>query len=294
MTGVTVSAPAKINLTLDVLGARPDGYHAIRSVMQTLTLCDDVSVRRAPGQSRRVRCTWADASFGELPQDAENLAWRAADAFFRAVPLPAEGLEISISKRIPSQAGLGGGSSDAAAVLRALNRLFGEPLSRPGLCLAAQEVGSDVPFLISGGTAEATGRGEVLAQLPDAAGLTVVLCRPDFSVSTAELYRAVDAAAPAARPDSCAMRRALCAMDAQAVGRALGNVFAPLVAQEHPEIEQICSTMCACGAAGAQMTGTGSVVFGVFPEPTQADDACRTLSGMGFWTVRTETSGAYV
>ena len=197
---ITESAFAKINLTLDVLGKRPDGYHDIRSIMQTISLRDDVVINVDTDAPWAVHCyreviedPKAEQSEVRLetdgfPQDADNLAWRAAEVFFALTGKQTSGLEIFINKRIPTEAGLGGGSADAAAVLRGLNRYYGEPLSIAALCETGEAVGSDVPFCVLCGTAQVEGRGELLTQIPGVPEFFVVVCKPDFSVSTAELY----------------------------------------------------------------------------------------------------------
>ena len=172
-------AYAKLNLTLDVLGKRPDGYHELVSVMQTVSLCDDVGVLTQTGAPWELRCAAAG-----VPLDRHNLAWRAAEAFFDEAGLDPNGLTIRINKRIPMQAGLAGGSADAAAVLRALNRRYDGALSDETLLRLAETLGSDVPFCVRGGTALARGRGERLERLPDTPELWFVLCKPETACST--------------------------------------------------------------------------------------------------------------
>ncbi len=178
---------AKINLTLDVLGKRPDGYHDIQSVMQTISIRDDVEVEVGTAKPWTLSCDKED-----VPQDSSNLAWKAAEMFCRAAKRDPEGVAIRITKRIPTQAGLGGGSADAAAVLRALNRHYDYPFSIYALAELGAEVGSDVPFCTLGGTVLCQGRGERLRKLPDLPETLFVVCKPDFPVSTPELYRRLD------------------------------------------------------------------------------------------------------
>ena len=183
MTTLYEGAFAKINLTLDVLGKRADGYHDLQSVMQTISIRDDVEIDVGTGKPWRLLC-----SVEGIPTDEKNLAWKAAKSYCDAMGKDPEGLEIRIVKRIPSGAGLGGGSADAAAVLRALNRHYGDPLSVLALAELGAQVGSDVPFCVVGGTAMVEGRGERLRKLPDMPDCLFVVCKPDFSVSTPELY----------------------------------------------------------------------------------------------------------
>ena len=287
MQTITESAFAKLNLTLDVLGKRPDGYHDIRSVEQTISLRDDVVVSLGTNAPWALHCyrERMDADNAEetvldtegYPQDADNLAWRAAEAFFLRTDLDPEGLEIFINKRIPMQAGLGGGSADAAAVLRALNRHYGMPLSLPALCELGGTVGSDVPFCTLCGTAVVEGRGELLQPLPPAPEMFFVICKPDFSVSTPELYRKFDETVPDKRPDHKVMLSNLQKGQLLGIGGSLCNVFEPLVMQEYFDINYIKSMMITYGAYGAQMTGSGSAVFGIYDSFEYATVACTML-----------------
>lgn len=271
MKRTTETAPAKLNLTLDVTGRRPDGYHEIASVEQTVSLYDDVEVCTETGGTS-VFCT-AQSGENGLPQNEENLAWKAAELFFRETGVHANGFAIRIFKRIPSQAGMGGGSADAAAVLRALNRLCGEPADTAQLCRIGGLVGADVPFCIVGGACEVRGIGERVRPLPPAPKLHFVICKPPFPVSTPELYRKIDEMPILRHPDTAAMCEALQKNDASAVGALLENVFEPLVAQEHPEIEAIRRELLSLGALGARMTGSGSAVFGIFSSEKSAQNA---------------------
>ena len=283
---LTESAFAKLNLTLDVLNRREDGYHDIRSVEQTISLRDDVVLNVGTGRRWALHCYREKAASAEkeleldtagYPQDAENLAWRAAEVFFDRTGLDPEGLEIFINKRIPMQAGLGGGSADAAAVLRALNRHYGAPMSVGALAELGFAVGSDVPFCVMCGAALVEGRGERITRLPDAPQIYFVVCKPDFSVSTPELYAAIDETGIDKRPDHKAMMANLQKGELLGIGGSLCNVFEPLVMKEHFDINFIKSMMYTYGAYGAQMTGTGSAVFGVYDSFEYATVACTML-----------------
>lgn len=266
----------KLNLTLDILGKRPDGYHDLRMVMASVSLADDVSVRTETGRPWSVRCV-PESGSAVYPQDSENLCWRAAEIYFGAAGIDPDGMDISVVKRIPSGAGMAGGSADAAAVLRILNsyyRFFSDEKLRELGLLA----GSDVPYCLFGGTALAEGRGERLTRLPSLpANLSVLLARPDFSVSTPELFRAVDEAGVTQRPETASMVRAIRAGDAAAIGRLLCNAFTPEVSRRYPVTDTICRTMRDCGALGAELTGTGSVVFGIFADDASAKNAADAL-----------------
>lgn len=272
MTTLYESAFAKLNLTLDVLGKRKDGYHNLQSVMQTISIRDDVEIDVGTGKPWKLLC-----SLEGIPTDETNLAWKAAKVYCDAMGKDPGGLEIRILKRIPSGAGLGGGSADAAAVLRALNRHYGEPLSILALAELGAQVGSDVPFCTIGGTAMLEGRGELLRKLPDMPDCVFVVCKPDFSVSTPELYRKIDEVAIAHHPDNRAMESALLAGDLGAVAENVYNVFDPVVTAEHLELNYIKSICHSYGALNQQMTGSGSAVFAVMSEFEYAAVVCNML-----------------
>lgn len=272
MTTLYEAAYAKLNLTLDVLGKREDGYHDLQSVMQTISIRDDIEIDVGTGKPWRLLC-----SDETLPTDERNLAWKAADVFCRTMNRDPDGLEIRIVKRIPSGAGMGGGSADAAAVLRALNRHYGEPLSVLALAELGAQVGSDVPFCVLGGTAMVEGRGERLRKLPNMPDCIFVVCKPDFSVSTPELYEKIDRVAIPQRPDNRAMETALLAGDLGAVAENLCNVFDPVVTSEHLELNYIKSICRSYGALNQQMTGSGSAVFAILPNFEYAAVVCNML-----------------
>lgn len=271
---ITLREPAyaKLNLTLDVLGKRDDGYHDIRSVMQTISIQDDVTVELDTGKPWSLEC--ADEA---IPCDERNLAWKAAKCYLDTMNKDPNGLHIHITKRIPSQAGMGGGSADAAAVLRALNRHYGNPLSILALAELGAQVGSDVPFCVVGGTAMAEGRGERLRKLPNMPDCVFVVCKPDFASSTPELYRKLDESVIGKRPDNQAMESALLTGDLGKVAQNLCNVFDPLVTADHLEMNYIKSIFNSYGSVGQQMTGSGSAVFAIVPEFEYAAVICGML-----------------
>lgn len=272
MTTLYEGAFAKINLTLDVLDKRPDGYHDIKSVMQTISIRDDVQIDVGTGEPWKLIC---DAE--GVPTDSRNLAWKAAEAFFRVTGKDPDGLTIQITKRIPMEAGLGGGSADAGAVLRALNRHYGEPLSILALAEVGAMVGSDVPFCTLCGTAMAEGRGERLRKLPDMPDCCIVVCKPEFSSSTPELYRKLDETVIGKRPDHQAMESALLTGDLGKVAQNVYNVFDPLVTNEHLELNYIKSIFNSYGAIAQQMTGSGSAVFAIVENFEYAAVICGML-----------------
>lgn len=272
MTTLYEPAYAKINLTLDVLGKRPDGYHDLKSVMQTISLRDDIEIDVGTGKPWVLRCDQEG-----IPCDERNLAWKAAKLYCDTMSKDPDGLEIRITKRIPSEAGLGGGSADAAAVLRALNHHYGDPLSILALAELGAQVGSDVPFCVVGGTVMCEGRGERLRILPKMPDCVFVVAKPEFSSSTPELYRKIDEKAIAHRPDHNAMESALLAGDLSKVAQNVCNVFDPVVTEEHLELNYLKSIFYNYGSIGHQMTGSGSAVFAIVSEFEIAAVICDML-----------------
>lgn len=272
MTTLYEGAFAKINLTLDVLGKREDGYHDLQSVMQAISIRDDVEIDVDTDMPWTLEC-----SMEGIPEDATNLAWKAAEIFYAVTGRTTTGLAIRITKRIPTQAGLGGGSADAAAVLRALNQHYGNPLSILALAEVGAQVGSDVPFCVLCGTAMVEGRGEKLRKLPDLPDCFFVVCKPDFSSSTPELYQKLDGSVIAHRPNNQAMESALLAGDLQKIADNIWNVFDPVVTKEHLELNYIKSIFNSYGAVAYQMTGSGSAVFAIVTEFEHAAVICNML-----------------
>lgn len=272
MTTLYEGAFAKLNLTLDVLGKREDGYHNIKSIMQTISIRDDVEIDVGTGEPWTLECSQEG-----IPTDERNLAWKAAKVYCDGLKKDPNGLTIRITKRIPSGAGMGGGSADAAAVLRALNRYYGSPLSILALAELGAQVGSDVPFCVLCGTAMCEGRGELLRKLPDMPDCVFVVCKPEFSVSTPELYKKIDQVAIPKHPDHMAMESALLAGDVAKVADLIYNVFDPVVTADHLEINYIKSICNSYGALGMQMTGSGSAVYAIMPSFEYAAVVCNML-----------------
>lgn len=263
---------AKINLTLDILDKRPDGYHDIKSVMQTISIRDDIEIDLDTGKPWVLHCTKEG-----IPTDERNLAWKAAKLYFDTIGKDPNGLEIRITKRIPTEAGLGGGSADAAAVLRALNRHYNNPLSILALAELGSFVGSDVPFCVVCGTAMVEGRGEKLRKLPDLPPCCFVVCKPPFASSTPELYKKLDETTIAKRPDHQAMESALLAGDLGKIAENIWNVFDPVVTEEHLELNYIKSIFNSYGSVAQQMTGSGSAVFAIVQDFEFAAVICNML-----------------
>lgn len=272
MITLSEKAYAKLNLTLDILGKREDGYHDLKSVMQTISLYDTIEMDIGTGEAWKLSC-----SRGDIPCDERNLAWKAAKLFCDTVGFDPDGIAIRMIKQIPSGAGMGGGSADAAAVLRILNRHCGNPLSPEVLADLGAKVGSDVPFCVLGGTVMCEGRGEIMRPLPDIPKCVIVGCKPEFSVSTPVLFRRIDSVDIYDHPDNDAMEQAIVSGDVKAIAREIYNVFDPVVSEDHPEIEHIKGICRRHGALAAQMTGSGSVVFAIMPDQNSAEAARREL-----------------
>ena len=279
------TAGAKVNLCLEVTGKLPDGYHGVRGIMQSLEFGDTVELEPGDGP-------WQVRSgLSYIPGDGDNLAARAAVLFRRLTGLGPEGGVITLQKRIPVCGGFGGGSSDAAAVLRLLNREYGFPLSWSELEEASLELGADVPFCIRGGTALAEGKGERLTSLPDLSGIHVVLCRPDFLCSTQELFRAIDRLKIRLKPDVSGMVKAVEDQDLQGVTRRMFNVFESALNRSQAEqVRDLKGLLLDEGALGAVMTGTGSGVFGLFADPASAEAAVARLRSLRIMTAHTVTT----
>lgn len=273
MDEFTIQAPAKLNLTLDVLGRREDGYHDLKMVMQSITLADRLTLR--PGRAPGIQVS---SSFHFLPTGEKNLAGKAAVCFYQALGRPARDLDISITKHVPVCAGMAGGSSDAAAVLRALNRLEGDPFSPEELAHVGEAVGSDVPYCVLGCTALAQGRGEVLTPLSPLPHCWVVACKPDFPVSTPELFARIDSCRIRRRPDVDGLMAALEQGDLMEVARRMYNVFEDVLPERQlARVADIKNTLIQQGALGANMSGTGPTAFGLFSSQSQAQAAYDVL-----------------
>jgi len=263
---------AKLNLYLGIHGLREDGYHELETLFQAIDLCDlvSISLHNRGGISLRNNLPY-------LPCDERNLAYKAAEAFFRAAGIENPGLHINMKKVIPVGAGMAGGSTDAACVLRLLNRAFGMPLNEKKLAAVALTLGADVPFCLMGGTALAAGVGEKLQRLPDMPGCFFVVGKPAFSVSTKAAFALYDNRPAQGSPSSEAMCRALERGSVTEVAGALYNALEAPVAEAHPLIREVRQALLAQGALGARMTGSGSAVFGIFTDKGAAEAAARAL-----------------
>ena len=269
---IELSAWAKLNLSLDVTGKRPDGYHEMKMVMCSVSLCDTIALRLTEDGAVRARC-----SLPYVPTDESNLACRAARLFLDRTGQAERGAELDIRKRIPVGAGMAGGSTDAAAVLRGLNALCGAPLDAQALAALGGELGSDVPYCLAGGTMLATGRGEALSPLPPLPDCAVVICKPHFPISTPMLFSRLDLKKIRCRPDTEALIQALTEGDLPRLARRMYNVFEDVLPRRCGAVGEIKTRLLSLGALGAVMTGTGSAVFGLFDDEDAARRALEDL-----------------
>ena len=263
MKHMTLKAPAKINLSLDITGTRTDGYHFLRTVMQSIELFDTVTVTETAESGISVFCDKPD-----IPCDETNIAHKAAVAFFKQTGIVCSGFRIHIKKVIPAQAGLGGGSADGAAVLAALNALCGTDLPISRLQEIGLSVGADIPFCISGGTALAEGIGEILTPLAGCPDCWLVVCKPPVGVSTAAAYRKFDEVGAVSPVATDSLIGALTADDWKDACRYMKNVFEELLSL--PEVTAVESLFKRNGALTAVMSGSGSAVYGVFESHAEA------------------------
>ena len=279
-TSITKKAHAKINLTLDVTGVRPNGYHDVEMVMQSIGLFDELSAKRTSGKELSLSCRLSDELGGlTLPTGSKNLVWKAALKFFDACneegPLKRElpkdtGVVFTLIKNIPAEAGMGGGSTDAAAALLALNILFETDFTTEELCRIGAKVGADVPFCVLGGTALAEGIGEILTPLPAAPNTHLLLVKPPVGASTKEIYDGLVLDENTIHPDTQGMIKALEDKDYALMCRKLSNVLEPVTIGLLPVIGEIKEKILVFGADAALMSGSGSTVFGLFSDKEKA------------------------
>lgn len=265
-----INSQAKVNLTLDVCGVREDGYHTVQMVMQKCNLCDSVYVEKA-GSGIELSC-----NLYFLPTDEKNIAYKAAKLFFEETGIDG-GARIRIEKRIPVSAGLAGGSGNAAAVLQGLDMLYATELSQTRLEEMGLKLGADVPYCLRGGTVLAEGIGEVLTDLPALPKTPIVIVKPKISVSTPEIYKAIDREDIIKHPDTAGMIAALEAKDIRAIAAKMHNVMEPVTQKMHPVIGEIKSTLLSMGAISAVMSGSGPSVFGLFADFATAKKAGAAL-----------------
>ena len=277
---VTRKAYGKINLALDITGKRKDGYHLVRMILQTVNLYDVVTVERGGD----IALTCDDPA---VPTDEKNLAYKAALAMKNAFDLP-EGVAIHIEKRIPMQGGMAGGSTDAAAVILAMDELFCLHADPETLDKVALKLGADVPFCLRKGTYLAEGIGEKLTKLPDAPHAHLVLIVPDFGISTSQAYAKADEMVDLVHPDIDGLIRAIEKKDAKQMAAGMGNILEQVAIREYPEIQKVKEKLLQLGALGAMMTGSGSVIFGIFDDPEKAEACYKAFEGETYGKFKSE------
>lgn len=271
MNSIILKGRAKINLTLDVVGKRENGYHDLEMIMQTINLYDTIFIRKTkvPG----VRLT---SNYSWLPTNEKNIAYRAATLFFEESGIKG-GVAIEITKRIPVAAGLAGGSTDAAATLVGLNKLYGTHFSKEKLMEMGLKLGADVPFCIARGTMLAEGIGEVLTKLPPMPHTYLVLVKPPVSASTANVYKNLNLNNIKVHPKTSVVIQALEQGNMLEVAENMANVLEEVTIPMYPEIEDVKRLLIKYGAKGAMMSGSGSAVFGLFSSKEAAQKASKHL-----------------
>lgn len=273
MKKLTISAPAKINLTLDVLARRADGYHELSTIMQSISLADTVLVEAERSSETVIELT-CDKPF--VPTDERNIAFKAAKAFLQKAGIHAH-VRIALQKRIPVGAGMGGGSTDAAAVLRALEALLPSGMTSAEMTLLAKSIGADVPFVLRGGCALAEGIGEALRPIPVYEGIPIVVCKPRASASTKEIFTRLKVDSITEHPDTLGAIEAIREKNLDALAFRLFSVLESVTTEICPAIGEYRRDLLKAGALAAVMTGSGTAVFGVFADKASASRAADAL-----------------
>ena len=274
MDRINLKAMGKINLALDVLGRRENGYHDVRMVMQSVQIFDRLLIEKSRDAGIRVK---TNRSY--LPTDENNLVYQAAKLLIDEFGIT-EGVNIDLKKFLPVAAGMAGGSSDAAAVLFGMNRMFRLGLTQEELMKRGLLIGADIPFCIMRGTVLAEGIGEILTPLAPVPQCHVLIAKPPISISTKTIYERIDTKGVDVHPDIDGMLRAIAENDLKGVASCLGNVLEQVTREDCPLIKQIEETMLSHGAIGAAMSGSGPTVFGLFEEEENARAACLKLKDM--------------
>ena len=270
MKEITLKAPAKINFSIDVAARLENGYHSVEMIMQAVSLYDTVTVEKCP-KGISLFCDQP-----AVPNNSDNIAWKAAEVFFEGFAHKG-GAKICLYKNIPVSAGLAGGSTNAAAVLKALNQLYDYPFSKKKLWELSSKLGVDVAFCLEGGTALATGIGNELTPLPDFAGVWVVLVKPFFSVSTPWVYKNLKLDSMGERPDTEALINCIKARNTKALAQGMRNVLESVTIKAFPDIKEIMDRLMGLGALGARMSGSGPTAFGIFENRSKAIRASEHL-----------------
>lgn len=267
---VKVNAYAKINLLLDIVATRTDGYHDLFMIMQSVGVYDTVTVEKIKGKDIKITC-----NIDDIPLDEKNIAYKAAMAFFKANKIRSRGIHIDIVKRIPHAAGLAGGSADGAGVLVALNELYKTNLSLDELCKIGVTIGADVPFCIKGGTLLSQGIGDVLNKVKPLRKCYIVLAKPDFGVNTGYAYRQFDECGKVHTPDKFGMLCAMQSRDLKQICSKMENVFEQFI--EVPNRIEMKEIMRSNNALGVCMSGSGPTVFGIFESKEEAHKSAEEL-----------------
>ena len=270
---VTVNAYAKINLMLDINYRRTDNYHDLFMIMQSVGIYDTITVEKIKGRNIVISC-----NFDDIPLDERNIAYKAAEAFFKANKVRSKGIHIDITKRIPHAAGLAGGSADGAAVLVALNELYETGLSSDELCDIGVKIGADVPFCIKGGTKLSQGIGEVLSDVKPLRRCYILIAKPDFAVNTGLAYSQFDEFGKTHTPNQLEMLKAIYSRDLNEISLRLENVFEQFI--EVPNRINIKEVMRNNNALGTCMSGSGPTVFGIFEKKDDAENAAEELKSL--------------
>lgn len=270
---VKIKAYAKINLMLDIISRRTDGYHDLFMIMQSVGVYDTVTVKETDSKDIRISCNNAD-----IPTDSKNIAWKAAEAFFKDNNINNRGIEINIEKRIPHAAGLAGGSADGAAVIKALNVIYKTELSDEELCRTGVKIGADVPFCLTGGTKLSQGIGDVLSKVKPLRSCFIVLAKPNIDINTGAAYGMFDKFGKNHTPDKLGMLCALQNRDLKEVCSRLENVFEQFI--DVPNRIQIKDIMRKNNALGVCMSGSGPTVFGIFENKEDAEKAEKELKSI--------------
>ncbi len=280
MQSITLKAPAKINLILDIVGKRDDGYHNLRSVMQAISIFDNITLS-VKGEKCKLPSISITCTKNDIPTNESNIAYKACRAFNKAIgEMPFDSIAVHIEKHIPSGAGLAGGSSDGATVLIGLNKLCGSTLSTGELCKIGASIGADVPFCIVGGTALCEGIGEKITPLKSLPDCEILVVKPDISISTPLSYKRFDKLENPRLSDFDKFMTSLNSGNLAAISKTLSNSLEDVTNESI--IDEIKCEMIKSGALGSVMTGSGSAVFGIFDNERKAHKCAENFSGQMF------------
>lgn len=268
---VSLKAEAKINLSLDILGKLPNGYHSVEMIMQAIPLCDTVTVEDCDGGGIELVCEKEG-----VPTDDRNTAYKAAQLFLQKTGVKRK-IKITLDKKIPAAAGMAGGSTDAAAVLKGLNQLFNEPLDKEEVLSLCVKIGADVPFCYLGGCAVCEGIGEVLTPIKPLENAYLVIAKPDFEVSTKWVYQNFKMENVSKHPNTKAVIESVETGNLKALCENTANVLESVTEKEYPVISEYKEKLYQKGAVLSMMSGSGPTVFGIFSDKEKAEDACNIM-----------------